>query len=135
MLSRIEVVLRALKRNVSRSEWAIRLLRLARLKQPTIEPGLVMVQIDGLSMTQLNRALQKGNLPFLQSLLSKERYILRSFYSGIPSNTPAVQAELFYGIKSCVPAFSYLDRQSGRSVKMLDMVFVKEFEKRLKAKG
>ena len=99
MISRIEVFLRHLKRIFSRSEWAIRLLRLRKLKQSTAEPGLVMVQIDGLSMTQFNRALQKENLPFLQSLLSKERYILRSFYSGLPSNTPAVQAELFYGVK------------------------------------
>jgi len=135
MISRIEVFLRNLKRVLSRSEWSIRLLRLPQLKRPTTEPGLVMVQIDGLSMTQFNRALQKKNLPFLQKLLLKERYILRSFYSGLPSNTPAVQAELFYGVKGSVPAFHFLDRQSGRTVKMLDMAFVEEFEKRLCAQG
>ncbi len=135
MISQIEVILRRLKRVFSRSEWTIRLLRLAKLKQSTAEPGLVMVQIDGLSMTQFNRALQKRNLPFLQRLLSKERYILRSFYSGLPSNTPAVQAELFYGVKGSVPAFHFLDRQSGRAVKMLDIAFVEEFEKRLKTQG
>jgi len=135
MIGRIEVFLRDLKRIFSRSEWTIRLLRLAKLKQPTAEPGLVMVQIDGLSMTQFNRALQKGNLPFLQELLSKERYILRSFYSGLPSNTPAVQAELFYGVKGCIPAFHFRDRQTGRAVKMIDLAFVEEFEKRLRAQG
>jgi len=135
MISRIEVFLRRLKRIFSRSEWTIRLLRLSTLKQVTSEPGLVMVQIDGLSMTQFNRGLQKKNIPFLQSLLSKERYMLRSFYSGLPSNTPAVQAELFYGIKGCVPAFHFVDRQVGRSVKMNDMAYVEEFEKRLKGKG
>src|SRR5580698_4308087 len=113
MISRVEVFLRRLKRIFSRSEWSIRLLRLAKLKQPTSEPGLVMVQIDGLSMTQFNRGLKKRNLPFLQSLLSKEHYILHSFYSGLPSNTPAVQAELFYGIKGCVPSFSFVDRKTG----------------------
>jgi len=135
MISRVEVFLRNLKRIFSRSEWTIRLLRLVKLKQAVPEPGLVMVQIDGLSMTQFNRALQKRNLPFLQGLLSKERYILRSFYSGLPSNTPAVQGELFYGVKGCIPAFHFLDRQSGRTVKMLDIAFVKEFEKRLSAQG
>ena len=108
---------------------------LSKLKQATSEPGLVMVQIDGLSMTQLNRALQKRNLPFLKGLLSKERYILRSFYSGLLSNTPAVQAELFYGAKGCVPAFHFIDRRTGRAVKMLDTAFVEEFENRLKTKG
>ncbi len=94
-----------------------------------------MVQIDGLSMTQFNRALQKGNLPFLQGLLIKERYLLRSFYSGLPSNTPAVQGELFYGVKGCVPAFNFMDRQTGRVVKMFDTAFVEEFEERLKDQG
>jgi len=135
MISRIEVFLRKLRRVFSRSEWTISLLRLSKLKNPTNEPGLVMVQIDGLSMTQFNRGLQKKNLPFLQKLLTQERYILHSFYSGLPSNTPAVQAELFYGIKGCVPAFHFFDRQTGRAVKMLDPTFVEEFEKRLKTKG
>jgi len=135
MIGQIEVFLKRLKRVFSRSEWTIRLLRLARLKRSTAEPGLVMVQIDGLSMTQVNRALQKRNLPFLQTLLTKERYILRSFYSGLPSNTPAVQAELFYGVKGCIPAFHYLDRKTGRTVKMLDMDFVEEFEEGLKTTG
>jgi len=135
MISRIEVLLRKLKRIFSRSDWTIRLLRLAKLEKHTTEPGLMMVQIDGLSMTQFNRALQKGNLPFLKKLLDKEHYILRSFYSGLPSNTPAVQAELFYGVKGCVPAFCFFDRSSGRVVKMLDAAFVEGFEKRLKSKG
>jgi len=135
MLSRIEVFFRKFKRLLSRSEWTIHLLRLSKLNQPTSEPGLVMVQIDGLSMTQFNRGLKKRNLPFLQSLLSKEHYTLHSFYSGLPSNTPAVQAELFYGIKGCVPSFSFVDRKTGRKVKMMDTGFVEEFENRLKAKG
>lgn len=127
--------MRTLRRIFSRSEWTIRLLRLAKLKQATTEPGLVIVQIDGLSMTQFNRALQKRNLPFLQGLLSKEHYVLRSFYSGLPSNTPAVQGELFYGVKGCIPAFHFLDRQTSLEGKMLDITFVKEFEKHLKNNG
>jgi endonuclease/exonuclease/phosphatase family metal-dependent hydrolase len=135
MLSRIEVFLKRFRRNFSRSEWTIRLLQLERPTHPADGPGLVMVQIDGLSMTQFNHALQKGNLPFLQSLLSRERYILRSFYSGLPSMTAAVQAELFYGVKGCVPSFHFLDRQSGRTVKMLDSKYVEKVEKILSGKG
>ncbi len=135
MMGQVEIFLRRLRRTFSRSEWVIRLLRLSRLKQPTTDPGLVMVQIDGLSMTEFKRALQQGHLPFLQTLISQEHYILRSFYSGLPSNTPAVQSELFYGIKGAVPAFYFRDGQTGRKVKMLDLGFVEEFEERLKARA
>ncbi|MDE2223283.1 MAG: endonuclease/exonuclease/phosphatase family protein [Candidatus Omnitrophica bacterium] len=130
-----EEVKKTLKAIFSRSEWAIRLLRLTRLKQHAAEGGLVIIQIDGLSMTQFSRALQKGNLLFLQHLISRQRYVLRPFYSGLPSNTPGVQGELFYGIKGCVPAFHFYDRQTGRPVKMLDTAFVAKFEDRIKGRG
>ncbi|MEX2606328.1 MAG: glycogen/starch synthase [Kiritimatiellia bacterium] len=43
---------------------------------------------------------------------------VEDFYSGIPSTTPAVQAEIFYGQRTAVPAFHFLQRETGRPVKM-----------------
>lgn len=119
----------------SRSEWAIRLLGLSRLRGPAGELGLILIQIDGLSLTQFNRALRKGNLPFLRQLIRKKNYVVHSLYSGLPSNTPAVQGELFYGIKGCVPAFHFVDRARAEAVKMFDASYVEQFEPRLKARG
>ena len=135
MISQIETFFRNIKRLFNRSEWAIRLLRLPRLKHPTGESGLVMVQIDGLALTQFNKAIQRGNIPFLNSLMRNERYVLHSFYSGLPSNTPAVQGELFYGVKGCVPAFSFVDHNLGQAIKMFDAPYVEQFEPRLKEQG
>ena len=118
-----------------RSEWAIHLLGLSRLKKPDEKPGLVMIQIDGLSLTQFQRAIQKGHLPFLNSLLKKERYVIHPFYSGMPSNTPAVQGELFYGVKTCVPAFSFVDHKTGQPIKMSDSAYVASLEAELKKQG
>ena len=94
-----------------------------------------MIQIDGLSLTQFQRALQKGHLPFLNSLLQKERYATHPFYSGLPSNTPAVQGEIFYGVKTCVPAFSFVDHKTGKSIKMSDTNYVTSLEAELKKQG
>jgi endonuclease/exonuclease/phosphatase family metal-dependent hydrolase len=135
MVSRIEVFLRHSRRFISRSNLAITLLGLSRLKTPTAQGGLVMVQIDGLSRLQFNRALKKNHLPFLNRLLQKEHYVTHPFYSGLPSNTPAVQAELFYGVKGCVPAFSFMERSTGKVIRMFDAPFVGEFEPLLKEKG
>ncbi len=135
MMTQIEFFLRRIRRIFSRTEWAIWLLRLPKQKTDDGKSGLIMVQIDGLSLTQFNRAVQKGHLPFLRKLLNKERYLLHSFYSGLPSNTPAVQGELFYGIKGCVPAFNFVDRQTGQSVKMFDAPYVEQFEPFLKAQA
>jgi len=84
------------------------------------EPGLVMIQIDGLSRHQLERALTKGRMPFLKRLLQREGYELHTLYSGIPSTTPAVQAELFYGRQTAVPAFSFREQATGEIIRMVE---------------
>jgi len=132
MISRVEGFLRYIRRLFSRTEWAIWLLRLPKLKERSSQPGLVMAQIDGFSFVQFNRALKQGNIPFLRHLLQKEHYVQHSFYSGLPSNTPAVQAELFYGVKGCVPSFSFVDHELKRAIRMDDSPYVQGFEERLK---
>src|SRR5690606_17263439 len=47
---------------------------------------------------------------------------------GLPTTTPAVQAELYYGVKSLVPAFSFLDRSKGEVGMMYNSDWAKTFE-------
>src|SRR6478752_7494658 len=42
--------------------------------------------------------------------MRREGYKMHNFYPGVPSTTAAVQAELFYGVRAAVPAFSFYDR-------------------------
>lgn len=97
--------------------------------------GLVLTQIDGLAGIHLKRALDSGRLPFLKSLLACENYRLHRLYSGVPSTTPAVQGELFYGVKSIVPAFSFQDHQSKKIFRMYDQQAAIEIERRLQRRG
>jgi hypothetical protein len=120
MIYRIELFFRTLRRWLSRSEWAVRLLRLPVSRGTATAPGLVLIQIDGLSYRQLENAFRGGRMPFLARLHGKEGHRLHRLYSGMPSSTPAVQGELFYGIKGVVPAFSFQDRQTGEIRRMFD---------------
>lgn len=97
--------------------------------------GLIMIQIDGLSKAQLEKALTENNMPFLKRLLEKERYRLFPYYSGLPSTTPAVQGEIFYGVKQAVPGFFFFDKQTQKIFRMFDADAVLEMEKRLAAQG
>ncbi len=119
----------------SRSEWGIRVLRLPVCENVAAEPGLILVQIDGLSRTQFERALARGRLPFLRRLLRREHYQLESFYSGLPSSTPGVQGELFYGVRTVVPAFSFRDPEAGRIVRMYEADVAAQVERRLERQG
>jgi len=135
MLTRIEVFFRSLRRNLSRSLWLSRLLRLPASRGSPSRPGLLLIQIDGLGRPQLERALERGEMPFLSHLLGREHYRLHSHYSGLPSATPAVQGELFYGVKTGVPAFAFRDHRSGRMVRMYDTDAAERVEARLAETG
>ncbi len=135
MIYRFEMLLRMVRRWVNRSEWMIALLRVSKSKQIKTAPGLILIQIDGLSHTQFGRALDSGKMPFLYKLLKREGYGLHTLYSGLPSSTPSVQGELFYGVKGAVPAFSFMDRSSGQIFRMYDPSSAAGVEHRLEKKG
>lgn len=117
------------------NEWSVRLLNVDRSEHTATETGIVFIQIDGLSMRQLKKAMRSGKLPFLQRLMKKEHYELKTLYSGLPSSTPAVQAELFYGVKGAVPSFSFLDRATQHICKMYDDEDARLIEERLAQRG
>ncbi|MEX1097799.1 MAG: glycosyltransferase [Planctomycetales bacterium] len=109
---------RRFRRWFSRREWSVKLLDLPVSEGTADEPGLILLQIDGLSRHELERALARGRLPFLKQLLEREFYSLRTMYSGQPATTPAVLGELFYGVPQAVPAFGFRDHRSGKLVQM-----------------
>lgn len=111
-------MLHAMRHFFSRSTWALRLLGVKCDSDHKSERGLILIQMDGVGHGQLKRALESGRMSFLSSLLDGEDYCLRSFYSGLPSTTPAVQGEIFYGRPGAVPAFGF--SRDGRLTSMLD---------------
>jgi endonuclease/exonuclease/phosphatase family metal-dependent hydrolase len=135
MIARWSAMLGRLRRWASRNEWTARLLGRSHSKGTEVEPGLVLVQIDGLSRRQFERALRRGRMPFLRRLVQRERYRLRSMYSGLPSTTPAVQGELFYGVRMAVPAFCFRDSETGALARMFDPLPAAKIERELVAQG
>ncbi len=116
---------------VSRNLWSARLLGVKTPPGESGEPGLILIQIDGLSRKQFERALDGGRLPFLKSLMRRGHFDLESFYSGIPSTTPAVQGEIFFGVRAAVPSFQFLRRSEGRDFRMYEAESAEVIEKEL----
>ncbi|MDH3439093.1 MAG: oxidoreductase, partial [Betaproteobacteria bacterium] len=131
MIGRIEVFVRRVRRWFSRSEWLARLLVLPLSTGTETAPGLVMIQIDGLSQAELERALDMGEVPFLRRLIDREQYRLHRHYAGLPSTTAAFQGELFYGVKAIVPGFNFMDRATGRLVRMFEPAIAARVERKL----
>lgn len=133
MFAEIESRLHRLRRRFSRSEWAIEHLGLSKCEGTDEQPGLLLIQIDGLARRHLESAMEQGRMPFLRQLSKHGKYRLHTFYSGLPSTTPAVQGELFYGVRSAVPAFCFLDRDVGELAMMYYPDCAGKVEARLQA--
>lgn len=112
MIAKVGTFLQKIRWFLDPNRWMIRLLGLSKFEEIQKSPGLVFIQIDGLSHQNFQQASQRGYLPFLKRLKAQDGYALWHHYSGVPSSTPAIQAELFYGKKQLVPAFKFLDHKS-----------------------
>ncbi len=118
MIFRIGSLLYKIRSLLSRTHCAARLLGFTHTADVMPQPGIILLQIDGLSYAQLERS--KNRTPFISRMVADRAFHPKPFYSGFPSTTPAVQAELFYGCKSAVPAFQFLKRDCNRQFTMYD---------------
>ena len=125
-----------------KQEWLARALSLSQDNDIAVENasgqqpgGLIMVQIDGLSKSELEIALTKGEMPFIQKMLADGQYSCHTLYSGLPSSTPAVQGELFYGVRGIVPAFGFRHDADGKLNRMYDPIVAHRVQTILQERG
>jgi hypothetical protein len=78
-----------------------------RRSRPGTEPGLLMVQLDGLSEPVLRWAVRAGNLPTLGHWLRSGSHTMRGWHTGLPSTTPASQAGILHGASRMIPAYRW----------------------------
>ncbi|WP_243755147.1 phage holin family protein [Paractinoplanes brasiliensis] len=78
------------------------------------EPGLIMVQFDGLSEPVLRWAVRAGNLPTLGHWLRSGSHSMRGWHTGLPSTTPASQAGILHGATRQIPAFRWFEKDTGK---------------------
>jgi uncharacterized membrane protein YvlD (DUF360 family) len=105
------------------------------LHPPGMQRGLLILQIDGLSARSLIRAIKRGRVPTLSALLARGSHQLHRWTSGLPSNTPAVQAGMLYGGRDDVPGYRWFDREAQAFKVVSSSATARELEDRLEASG
>ncbi|MCC2335246.1 alkaline phosphatase family protein [Cellulomonas wangsupingiae] len=79
-------------------------------------PGLLVVQLDGVSAPVLHQAVDAGLVPTMQRWLESGSHRVDTWWATVPSTTPAAQAGLLHGAADQIPAFRWWDRGLGRLV-------------------
>jgi uncharacterized membrane protein YvlD (DUF360 family) len=99
------------------SYFAILMQQLAARREGVIrtdQPGLVVVQIDGLAQPILARQVRAGRVPHLANWVRSGRYRLNGWEALLPPTTPASQAGILHGNNDGIPAFRWYEKDSGR---------------------
>src|ERR1035437_10355025 len=77
-------------------------------------PGLLVVQIDGLSLPVLKHAIRGGRGPVLGGLVRDDGATLHPWVALLPPTTPASQAGILHGRNDGIAGFRWYEKASNR---------------------
>jgi uncharacterized membrane protein YvlD (DUF360 family) len=80
----------------------------------TDAPGIVFLEIDGLALPVLRRAMRDGNAPNMAAWVAADTHRLLEWETDFSSQTGASQAGILLGSNDDIPAFRWVEKESGR---------------------
>jgi uncharacterized membrane protein YvlD (DUF360 family) len=89
--------------------------RIARRSGERIQtdvPGIVFLEIDGLALPVLRRAMRDGNAPTMARWLADGSHRIAEWETDLSSQTGASQAGILLGSNEDIPAFRWVDKAS-----------------------
>jgi uncharacterized membrane protein YvlD (DUF360 family) len=75
-------------------------------------PGIVYLEIDGLALPVLRRAMRDGNAPHMACWLAEGTHQLAEWETDLSSQTGASQAGILLGSNDDIPAFRWVDKET-----------------------
>lgn len=98
--------------------WHRRTIRrmVRRIGEPdeTDVPGMLFIQIDGLSESVLRRAVSEGYMPTVATWIRLGTHRVTGWECDLSSQTGASQAGILHGNNSDMPAFRWYDKEAGK---------------------
>ena len=100
------------------STFDAKVIRRVARRQGAIErtdvPGIVFLEIDGLALPVLQRAMSDGSAPNMAAWLADGSHRLLEWETDLSSQTGASQAGILLCSNDHVPAFRWVDKETGR---------------------
>ena len=93
-------------------------------------PGIIFLEIDGLALPVLKRALRDGSAPTMARWLSDHGYHLAEWETDLSSQTGASQAGILLGSNEDICAFRWVEKEHGRMVVCSSAADCAEIEQR-----
>jgi len=112
-------------------------LRIARRGAPRpapqdpVKPGLMVIEIDGLSTVVLKEAISRGYMPTLARWLRNGSHRLTGWDCGLPSQTSSSQAGILCGNNFDIPAFRWYEKEREKLMVSNNLRDATEIERRV----
>ena len=126
----IEVVLGTNDEDAFQLRVVRRVARRQGLIEQTEEPGILFLEIDGLGYPVLQQALRGGSAPNLSRWLDEGSHELLEWETDLSSQTGASQAGILLGSNADLPAFRWIEKETGELKAISGPDSVVEVEKR-----
>lgn len=113
----VDLVLQVFLGTNDDEQYTLRVVRRIARRQGRIEhdgsPGLICLEIDGLGLPVLERAMRSGHAPHLTRWLFEDGYRLVQWETDLSSQTGASQAGILLGSNEGIPAFRWVEKDRG----------------------
>lgn len=89
------------------------------LKQKTSEKqykGILMLEIDGLSINTLKKAIDKNLMPTLKSWLDNNTHVLKEWETDLSSQTGSSQAGILHGNNENIVAYRWVEKENDNRI-------------------
>lgn len=90
------------------------------LKRKTKEekqyPGVLMLEIDGLSINTLKKAIDKNVMPTLKGWIDGKTHTLKEWETDLSSQTGASQAGILHGNNENIVAYRWVEKQNNNQI-------------------
>ena len=118
VMAAVSIVLQVISGTNDDNEYSLRVIRRIARRQggsaPQDEAGIVFLEIDGLALPVLRRAMRDGNAPNLARWVSEDGYRLAEWEPDLSSQTGASQAGILLGSNEDIPAFRWVEKETGK---------------------
>jgi uncharacterized membrane protein YvlD (DUF360 family) len=118
VMSAVSVVLETILGTNDDDQYSLKVTRRIARRQGahkgTDVPGIIFLEIDGLALPVLRDAMRDGSAATLASWIADDGYRLAEWETDLSSQTGASQAGILLGSNEDIPAFRWVEKETGR---------------------
>jgi uncharacterized membrane protein YvlD (DUF360 family) len=135
LISAVSLIFQVMLGTNDDDEYSLRVTRRIARRQGagahTDVPGIVYLEIDGLGLPILRDAMRDGSAPNMARWIADDGYRLAEWETDLSSQTGASQAGILLGSNEDIPAFRWVEKETGRMMVCSSPADCAEIERRL----